>query len=111
MKFAMTAIPELSASEASSRLNEFKIIDVRRPDEFNGELGHIKGAQLVTLESDLERTLPNLSKSEAYLFVCRSGARSGKATQMALSLGIAKAFNMTGGMIAWNAQGFSVDRS
>lgn len=111
MKIPMTSIPELSVTEASGRLNEFKIIDVRRPDEFNGELGHIKGARLVTLESDLEKTLPMLSKSEPYLFVCRSGGRSGKATQLALSLGFSKVFNMAGGMLAWNAQGFSVDRS
>jgi rhodanese-related sulfurtransferase len=32
---------------------------------------------------------------------CRSGARSGKACELLNEIGIDNAFNLTGGMLAW----------
>ena len=102
--------PEISPTDLNKRLGEFKVIDVRRPEEFTGELGHIKGAILATLETDLETYLSKLSKDAAYVFVCKSGGRSGVATDLALKSGFSKVHNMIGGMLAWNAQGFEVTR-
>lgn len=102
-------IPELKPQEVSARAKEFTLIDVRRPDEFTGELGHIAGAKLVTLETDLPHFLPTLSKDTTYVFVCRSGGRSGAATQLALDQGFTKVYNMAGGMLAWNALGLAVE--
>ncbi|MBN8555085.1 MAG: rhodanese-like domain-containing protein [Deltaproteobacteria bacterium] len=106
----MDAGPELSVEQVKEKLGELKLIDVRRPDEFVGELGHIRGATLVTIETDLENYLDKLPKDATYAFVCRSGARSFTATQMALDKGFEKVFNMKGGMLAWNASGFEVEK-
>ena len=96
--------PEISISELKSKLANggFKIVDVRRPDEFTGELGHVDGAQLVTLETDLENVLPTFNKDETYVFVCRSGRRSTDATLFAMQAGFKNVYNLEGGMIAWN---------
>lgn len=95
--------------EALSEEN-FCIIDVRRPDEFTGELGHIEGAQLATLGPELDHFLQKLLLSSGsklkLLFACRSGARSATATMQALELGFEVAYNMEGGMILWNERGF-----
>jgi rhodanese-related sulfurtransferase len=96
---------EVGPEETLKNLSTIKVIDVRRPDEFTGELGHIKGAQLATLEAEFPSVIEKLPKNETYVFVCRSGARSLKATAYAHSLGFEKVFNMAGGMMAWNSLG------
>jgi rhodanese-related sulfurtransferase len=101
---------EILPKDVSAKLSSVKIIDVRRPDEFTGELGHIPGATLVTLETDLETYLKNLPKNDAYVFVCKSGGRSGAATKLAFQMGLSNVANMVGGMMAWNAAGLGIER-
>jgi rhodanese-related sulfurtransferase len=78
------------------------ILDVRRPEEFTGELGHIKGAQLVTLGPELEKFLEKVAPESSIIFVCRSGGRSAHATQYSLQKGFKHTANMKGGMLLWN---------
>ncbi len=80
-----------------------KLIDVRRPDEFTAELGHIDGAQLIPLGPDLVQYLETENKDQEIVFVCRSGGRSGSATFESARLGFKKSMNLAGGMLAWNA--------
>lgn len=93
---------EISVEQTLSRLDKATIIDVRRPDEFNNELGHIEGAHLITLGPELSEFLQKNDKRHDIIFVCRSGARSGQATLESLKLGYHNTLNMTGGMIRWN---------
>ncbi len=78
-----------------------KIIDVRRPDEYNGELGHIPNSELMCLQDDFENQLLRLNRSEPHLFVCRSGGRSSRAARIALGHGFKKIYNMKGGMLEY----------
>jgi rhodanese-related sulfurtransferase len=94
-------LPNLHATSEDS-VRGYEIIDVRRPEEFTGELGHIRGAKLVTLGPDLVEYLKNTDKSGKYLFVCRSGGRSTQAALLAKSYGIEDVTNLAGGMIRWN---------
>jgi glyoxylase-like metal-dependent hydrolase (beta-lactamase superfamily II)/rhodanese-related sulfurtransferase len=109
------AIPELSvddvrglvASEGSGRL----LLDVRQPDEYTGELGHVPGAILIPLPE-----LPaRLSEIESYrdkrvIAICRTGSRSAKATALLLESGFQDVWNMAGGTVAWREKGFPVER-
>lgn len=85
-----------------------RLIDVRMPEEFIGELGHINGALLRTLGPELEEFLKSAPKDQPTLFICRSGARSARATQMAQALGFKQVYNLEGGMIFWNERGLDV---
>ncbi len=76
------------------------LVDVRMPQEFTGELGHIKGAQLIPLPA-LPEHLSELPKDATIVFVCRSGGRSAQASAFALSNGYLNTFNMMGGMMQW----------
>jgi len=100
-------IPEVSVEKVKDTLGKVRLIDVRRPDEFCNELGHIQGAELVTLGSDLTRFLENGDRTQEIVFVCRSGGRSGQATSESQKLGYKWTSNMVGGMIRWNELGFS----
>lgn len=100
-------IPEISVEEihnhqADVEANKLMLIDVRRPDEFNNELGHIKGAKLVTLGPELDAFLEKGDRNKEIAFVCRSGARSGNATIQSQQLGYKLTANMVGGMLRWN---------
>ncbi len=103
-------IPTLIVQQAQD-LKDYQLIDVRREDEFNAELGHIENAQLKTLGPELMEFLEAQSnKNQKMVFICRSGARSAKATELAMEMGHTNVFNLQGGMIAWNEAGFAVEK-
>lgn len=105
--FLKDGIPTINPEDVSE-LGDYQIIDVRTPEEYSGELGHIGNAQLVTLGPELKNFLNKIDKNKQIIFVCRSGIRSGQATLEALQASFTQVFNMDGGMIKWNAQGLPV---
>jgi rhodanese-related sulfurtransferase len=86
-----------------------RLIDVREPHEFVGELGHIPGAELVPLSSVMAHAA-TWDKAHEYLLICRSGGRSANAAIALTRAGFAKAINLVGGMIAWNQAGLKTER-
>lgn len=96
---------DVSAEEVQKNLQKVKVIDVRKPDEWVGELGHIAAATLVTLDT-LPFRLAEIPKDQNVVFVCKSGGRSAQATSYALENGYKTVFNMKGGMLEWNLKKF-----
>lgn len=101
-------VTDISAEELSRRKDDAHIIDVRMPDEYTGELGHIAGSQLLVLNT-LPEHLDTLPKDEPIVFVCRSGGRSARATAFALGNGFQHVYNMRGGMLYWNELGLPTE--
>ncbi len=115
IKISGEGVPEVSPEETErvgvrEAAEGVELIDVRRPDEYVGELGHVPGAKLVTLETDFMKWVATAPKDKTYVFICRSGMRSGRATLFARSNGIANTYNMEGGMLEWNARGLKTTR-
>lgn len=109
-------IPEITVEDLLSHMGDVKnkkirLIDVRRPEEYNNELGHIEGTEMITLGPDLTSFLEKGDRSEEIVFVCRSGGRSGTATAESIKLGYQFTINMVGGMIRWNEKKQPVVRS
>lgn len=104
-------VPEVSVEQVREVLGKVVMIDVRTPEEFNNELGHVPGSQLVTLGADLTKFLQEGDRSIEIVFICRSGGRSGQATVESQKLGYKKTANMLGGMIQWNEKRFVVERT
>ncbi|BEV69878.1 rhodanese-like domain-containing protein [Bdellovibrio bacteriovorus] len=77
------------------------MIDVRQPEEYVGELGHVEGSSLMVLDT-LPEQLGTLPKDKTVVFICRSGGRSAKATAFAKMNGFEEVYNMQGGMLLWN---------
>lgn len=76
------------------------VLDVRQPDEYKA--GHMLNAELIPLGKLKER----ISELEKYkdkpvVVVCRSGNRSGTACAILSKRGFTQAYNMVGGMMAW----------
>lgn len=102
--------PEVDPDEVAQHLSNVSIIDVRRPEEYTGELGHIPQSKLLTMGEQLEQTFDEFDDTKTYVFVCRSGARSSAATLRAKSKGCTSCFNLRGGMLRWNALGYDTER-
>ncbi|MGZ6479771.1 MAG: rhodanese-like domain-containing protein [Bdellovibrionales bacterium] len=84
------------------------IIDVRRPDEFTGPMGHIPGAKLIVLDT-LPDHMDEIPKDKPVVFVCAAGGRSARACEFAVEEGYLNTFNMKGGMSAWTKQALEVE--
>jgi sulfur-carrier protein adenylyltransferase/sulfurtransferase len=90
-------------------LGQVRLIDVREPGEYNAELGHIPGTDLVPLAGVLGAAA-SWDRDAELVVVCRSGGRSGRAAQGLVAMGFRRVMNMSGGMLAYNAAGLPVVR-
>jgi rhodanese-related sulfurtransferase len=86
------------------------LLDVRTPEEYNNDLGHVAGAMLIPVQ-ELEKRMNELEpyKRKMIIAICRSGNRSGKAADLLTRHGFT-AMNMAGGMIRWNEEHLPVAR-
>lgn len=101
---------DISPSQLAAAPAPMRIVDVREPHEFTGDLGHIRGAELVPLAS-VEQASATWHKDADIVLVCRSGGRSGRAAASLASLGFRRVMNMVGGMLAWNEARLPVERA
>jgi sulfur dioxygenase len=107
LAFTFAGFWEIQPQWVEEHLKELQIVDVREPEEYDGPLGHIPGAQLVPLRSLAERAA-DLSRDRPIVTVCRAGGRSAQATVILRRAGLAKVANLAGGMLRWRAQGLTV---
>ncbi len=99
---------EITVVDVKDQLNQYRLIDVREPHEWNGELGHIKGAQLIPM-NEIPMNLDQLKQDEEILLICRSGNRSGRIGMYLDQQGY-QVTNLLGGMLDWNAFKLPISR-
>lgn len=104
VELTFAGIPEVRAEWLNEHVRDVRLVDVREPSEFEGELGHIRSAELVPLGS-LEKHAAEWDRDRPVVAVCRSGGRSAQATVILRRLGFTKVANLSGGMIRWRAAG------
>ena len=100
---------DVTPEEVSQKQSDLVLIDVRQPEEFTGELGHIPGTQLMVLNT-LPQELATIPQDKTVVFVCRSGARSAQAAAFAHMNGYKEVYNMLGGMMLWNNLNLPIER-
>jgi rhodanese-related sulfurtransferase len=82
-----------------------QLIDVRQAHEF--EAGRIGGARHLEL-AELAAQAASIERDRPVVFYCRSGARSGMATDAFSQAGF-DAHNMVGGLLAWEGAGLPLE--
>ncbi len=92
---------DIDPRELHEKLNQVVLVDVRQPEEYQGDLGHIPNSILIALD-ELPEKFEQLPRDRSIVFVCRSGVRSARAAAFALEMGITDVYNLKGGMILWN---------
>jgi rhodanese-related sulfurtransferase len=83
------------------------VLDVREPYEFAA--GHVPKAKLIPL-GELPSRLAEIPKNVPVYVICRSGNRSAQASQILVSKGFSNIRNVQGGLLAWQAAGYPVER-
>jgi rhodanese-related sulfurtransferase len=97
---------QISVDEAAQLREEgVFILDVREPQEW--EAGHIPGATLIPLGQIPDR-LDEIPQDQPVVVVCRSGNRSGQATQFLRQSGYGLTTSMSGGMNQWAAANLEI---
>lgn len=93
------------ASRWLSKTSRVQVLDVRTKEEFKS--GHLENAVLIpwTDRDFEERAAAELKKDQPLFVYCRSGGRSGKATESLAKLGFTNIHELKGGMLAWEKAG------
>ena len=110
----LNRVRQLTADEVGVRLASAQrpfLLDVREPQEYTGELGHIPGSMLMPLRELADRAAElQAYKAGPTVVVCRSGVRSTTAAAILEGLGFEQVYNLQGGMVDWNDRKLPVDR-
>ncbi len=86
-----------------------RLVDVREPHEYTGDLGHIEGAELVPMNAAVEAA-KGWDRDADVVLICRSGNRSGRVAAALVSMGFKGLMNLSGGMLAWSTAALPVTR-
>lgn len=110
LRYTHAGFDEIDPDWVAEYIPDLQVVDVREPQEYTGELGHIPGARLVPL-GQLAGTVDTLDRSRPTVAVCRSGARSARAVAILEKAGFERVANLAGGMLSWNGHGLPVSRA
>jgi rhodanese-related sulfurtransferase len=98
-------VPEVGAEEGRAMVDAGALLlDVRELDEW--QAGHAADAHFIPL-GEVEARAGELPRDRRIVAICRSGARSARATMFLRAQGLDVA-NLTGGMRAWSTAGLDV---
>jgi rhodanese-related sulfurtransferase len=97
--------PGVSLIDGDEFINTFEsipdaiLLDVRTPTEYN--TGHIAGAINIDFNSpNFASEIQKLDPSKTYFLYCRSGNRSGQASQIMKQAGFESLYDIRGGVAA-----------
>ncbi len=95
-------IPEVTVAWTADHLDEFRLVDVRRQDEWDAS--HVEGADHVVLDV-LESVARDWDRDAPLVVMCKSGGRSGKAARLLEGMGFLRVASMDGGITGWMGEG------
>lgn len=109
LTLTFAGIWEIEPHWLEEHLSEVRVLDVREPGEFAGQLGRVPGSLNVPIAA-LPDAAAGLSKETPIVAVCRSGARSAQATVLLAKAGYLRVANLPGGMLRWSEERRTVER-
>ena len=110
----LNQVRQLTADEVTALIasaNPPLLLDVREPNEYRAELGHIGGSLLIPLRDLASRSAElEAHRGRPIVAICRSGVRSTTAAAMLYALGFERVYNLKDGMVEWNDRRLPVER-
>lgn len=101
------SVIDLDASDFKSVINPSIgiLLDVRTPQEVAGE--HLKDASFIDVyDPKFADKINMMDKSKEIYVYCKGGGRSAQAADILLQNGFKKVYNLQGGIMAWNNEGY-----
>jgi rhodanese-related sulfurtransferase len=97
---------ELAPAEVARLVEDGSVdlVDVR--EAYEHDAGRIEGDRHVPIPA-LTAAAQEMNRDRPVVFYCRTGSRSAMATQAFRASGY-KAYNLTGGIVAWVGQGLPI---
>ncbi|WP_341319538.1 rhodanese-like domain-containing protein [Paraburkholderia sp. IMGN_8] len=108
LTYTFAGIWEIDPQWLEENPGSVQIVDVREPAEFDGPLGRIPEARLISL-GELAGRASELARERPIVTVCRAGGRSAQATAILRQAGFEAVANLAGGMLRWRAEGRTVE--
>jgi hydroxyacylglutathione hydrolase len=105
--YDLEKLPEISVGDLKQRLENFRVLDVRREPEWQG--GHIADAAWWPLDN-FRVSPPEVDRSIPLAVHCKGGYRSVIACSLLRRAGFENIINMIGGFDAWQLAGLPVER-
>ncbi len=96
--------PEIAPDWVAQHRDAVYVLDVRSAPEFDGELGHLAGAQLIPLD-ELRARVAEVKTDKPVVVVCQTGKRSAMGALILKKAGVADTANLAGGMVRWRELG------
>jgi len=98
---------DVDKAKAMLDKGDVMLIDVREPQEWaQGRIPNAKLVPLMTLMSNPREVVPE----GHVIFHCAEGIRSALACEVAAAIGRKDIYNMEGGIKAWEAKGYPVEK-
>jgi rhodanese-related sulfurtransferase len=102
---------QISTTQFAEKMKQSNaiVLDVRTSEEFS--TGHLDGALNIDWDSGrFQEDVKQIDPSKTVLVYCRSGRRSGEAVHAMRAMGYNDAYNMSGGILKWRAEGLPVSQ-
>ncbi|MDD1649381.1 MAG: rhodanese-like domain-containing protein [Methylococcaceae bacterium] len=103
---ARNIAPADALSLVKARPNLY-LLDVRTPQEF--QQARIAGAHLIPIDQFMQR-VGELPQDRPILVYCAVGSRSAQVFSFLARRGYTEVYNLDGGIYAWAAKGYPVER-
>ncbi|MBU6392207.1 MAG: rhodanese-like domain-containing protein [Planctomycetota bacterium] len=103
-------VKNISAKQAKELIDNEKdvfILDVRTKEEYREF--HIKGSHLIPIQ-ELERNINKIPKDKKVIVHCASGNRSAQACETLKDKGLKELYNIEGGILKWQKEGYPVEK-
>lgn len=104
----LTTMPTIKPEQLKERLDQFYVLDVRTPAEW--ESGHIDNSHHIELTKVMD-SLDQLPRSQPIAVLCRSGTRASIVTSLLNNAGFTQAMNIPGGITAWQKAGLKLTKT
>jgi glyoxylase-like metal-dependent hydrolase (beta-lactamase superfamily II)/rhodanese-related sulfurtransferase len=101
-------VQEISSEWVARHRTDVHVLDVRTAGEFDGQLGHIAGSQLIPLD-DLRARISEVPTDKPVVVVCQTGRRSAMGSLILRKAGVARSANLAGGMVGWRELGLPTE--
>ena len=107
-----TIAKAISAKELQALIKDkadLQLIDVRTDQEYKA--GHLSKSVLIDYyKSDFKSQLAKLDKNKPIVVYCAVGGRSASTLKLLKNMGFKEAYDLTGGIRAWQKQKLPIDQ-